>query len=219
MVKLETLEKIRLMVKPLNPPVEAFENSVRRTPFRILISVLLSSRTKDAVTHQASNRLFSAADTPQKMSLLEENRIAELIFPVGFYRQKAKHIKKIAEILSSNTKAKESIPDSFDQLTALPGVGRKTANLVMALAFDKPSIAVDIHVFRISQRLGWAKGKKPEQIEEQLQKAFPPGYWNRLNHTLVGFGQTLCKPVNPLCHQCGITGDCLYYKEKQGPKR
>lgn len=212
MNKLEMLEKIQQMVKPLNPPVYAFESSARRTPFRVLISVLLSSRTKDPVTHQAAEQLFSTADTPKKITELEENKIAELIFPVGFYKQKAKHIKKIAEILSKS--GSETVPQTFAELTALPGVGRKTANLVLAIAFNKPSIAVDTHVFRISKRLGWAKGNKPEDVEQELMEVFPSEHWNRINQTLVGFGQSLCKPINPMCHQCKITKYCLYFKEK-----
>jgi endonuclease-3 len=212
MDKLEMLEKIQRMVKPLNPPVYAFESSARRTPFRVLISVLLSSRTKDPVTHQAAERLFSAADSPKKMTELEENKIAELIFPVGFYKQKAKHVKKIAEILSNS--GSETVPQTFAELTALPGVGRKTANLVLALAFNKPSIAVDTHVFRISKRLGWAKGNKPGDVEQELMEVFPSEHWIRINQTLVGFGQSLCKPINPMCHQCKITDHCLYFKDK-----
>jgi len=213
MDKLEILDEIGRMITPLNPPVRDFEHSVRRTPFRILISVLLSSRTKDPVTHQASERLFSSADSPEKMARLGEERIAELIFPVGFYRQKARNIKKIAETLTNSGSGQ--IPETFEALTALPGVGRKTANLVLSLAFDKPGIAVDIHVFRISQRLGWAKGEKPEEVEEQLKKAFPSQHWNRINQTLVGFGQTLCRPVKPLCHRCEITNHCLYFKIRE----
>lgn len=217
MKRLEILAAIDRMVEPLNPPVQAFETSIRRTPFRVLISVLLSSRTKDAVTQRASEQLFSEADTPQKMALLEVEEIERLIFPVGFYRQKAKNIKKIAQTLSENRSSTDTgtVPDNLDQLTALPGVGRKTANLVLALAFDIPAIAVDIHVFRISQRLGWAKGKQPEEVEEQLREAFPPDSWNRLNQTLVGFGQTLCKPVKPMCHKCDITAHCRYFKENK----
>ena len=211
MDKLEILDEIGRMIEPLNPPVRDFEHSVRRTPFRVLISVLLSSRTKDPVTHQASEQLFAAADTPQKMAQMKEEQIAELIFPVGFFRRKAKNIKKIAGILVDSGSGK--VPDTFEALTALPGVGRKTANLVLSLAFNKPNIAVDIHVFRISQRLGWARGKKPEEVEEQLKKAFPPEHWNRINQTLVGFGQTLCKPVRPLCHRCAVSGFCPYFQQ------
>ncbi len=203
------LDRISQMVKPLNPPVDAFENSAKRTPFKTLISVLLSSRTKDPVTHKASDNLFSIASTPNEMVLLDEDRIAQAIFPVGFYRQKAKNIKTIARILTQSYN--NNIPSTFDELTALPGVGRKTANLVLSLAFNQPSIAVDIHVFRISQRLGWAKGNKPEEIEEQLKQSFAPQFWNRINQVLVGFGQTICKPVNPLCSHCEITEHCLYF--------
>jgi len=211
MDKLEILEKIRQMVKPLNPPVYAFESTARKTPFRTLISVLLSSRTKDPVTHQACERLFSVADTPLKMVNLTEAKISELIFPVGFYKQKAKHLKKVAEILSQFPN--NTIPNTFEQLTSLPGVGRKTANLVLSLAFGKPAIAVDTHVFRISKRLGWAKGKKTENVEEELKAVFPPSHWNRLNQILVGFGQSLCKPAKPLCHRCDISSVCIYFQE------
>ncbi len=211
MNKIELLDTIEQMVKPLNPPVQAFETSIRRTPFRILISVLISSRTKDEVTHKASEQLFSCADSPPKMTLLTEERIAELIYPVGFYKQKAKHIKSIAKTLTENGGI---VPDTLEGLTALPGVGRKTANLVQALAFNIPAIAVDIHVFRISRRLGWASGEKPDDVEQELRRAFPPEQWTRINQTLVGFGQTLCKPVKPMCGKCAITANCSYFKEK-----
>ncbi|MCP5106837.1 MAG: endonuclease III [bacterium] len=216
MNKIEILDKIVEMVTPLKPPVQEFENSIRTSSFRILVSVLLSSRTKDPVTRQASENLFAEADTPAKMKKLEENRIAELIYPVGFYKQKAKHVKKLAQILCDTTGGE--VPDTLDQLTTLPGVGRKTANLVLALAFNQPAICVDIHVFRISQRLGWASGKKPEEIEKQLRDTFPSEHWNRINQTLVGFGQTLCKPISPMCHKCGITQYCRYFREEAGKK-
>jgi endonuclease-3 len=132
---------------------------------------------------------------------------------VGFYQQKAKHVKKLARILHDSNGGE--VPDTFDGLTALPGVGRKTANLVIALAFNRPAICVDIHVFRISQRLGWASGKKPEEIEQQLREGFPPEHWNRINQTLVGFGQTVCKPVSPLCGRCSVNAYCLYFKENR----
>ena len=214
MDKIEILDKIVALVAPLKPPVQDFENSIHTSPFRILVSVLLSSRTKDPVTRQASENLFAVADTPMKMAELGEERIAQLIYPVGFYREKSKHIKALSRILSETYDGK--VPDSFDSLTKLPGVGRKTANLVIALAFNRPAICVDIHVFRISQRLGWAKGKKPEEIEKQLMQSFPPEHWNRINQTLVGFGQTICKPVSPLCEQCSVSQYCLYFKEKSG---
>lgn len=212
MEPIQVLEEIKRMIIPLHPPVLAFENSIRRSPFRILISVLLSSRTKDPVTHQASEKLFSVASTPEQTAKLPVDRIAELIFPVGFYKQKAKHIKKIAEIVAGTGE----IPASFEGLTALPGVGRKTANLVLALAFHTPAIAVDTHVFRISKRLGWASGDIPEEVEKELQALFPVEYWNKINQSLVGFGQSICKPQKPQCNICMLSKICPYKKSLDG---
>ncbi len=207
----ETLESIRSLTAPLNPPVQSFENSIRSSPFRILISVLLSSRTKDAVTMKASQKLFSVADTPKQISELGEKKIAELIYPVGFFRIKAKNIFKIAKQLKNDF---NKVPSDFDQLISLPGVGRKTANLVRSIAFNIPSISVDIHVFRISKRLGWATGDKPEIVENELKELFPENMWNKINYTLVGFGQTVCKPVSPSCDICTISGECEYFRNK-----
>lgn len=209
------LDAIDAMVNPLHPPVQAFETSIRKTPFRILISVLISSRTKDAVTHKASEKLFGVAETPKAMNELTETQIATYIYPVGFYKQKAKHIKQIAAILTASPGSNGDVPNTLAELTALPGVGQKTANLVLALAFGKPAIAVDIHVFRISRRLGWATAEKPAEVEQELNNTFPPEQWNRINQTLVGFGQTLCKPVRPLCQLCQITPYCHFFAKNQ----
>jgi endonuclease-3 len=201
------LVRIESHLKKLNPPVEAFESSIRTTPFRVLISVLISSRTKDEVTLQASKKLFGMADTPAKMNQLGEKRIAKLIYPVGFFRQKASNIMAICQKLIETG----GVPDRYEELIELPGVGRKTANLVMALAFDCPSVAVDTHVFRISRRLGWARGKTPGEVETELRELFPVQLWNKLNKTLVGFGQTLCKPRKPECESCPVRTDCPYF--------
>lgn len=205
---MEILSSIKDLTDPLAPPVQSFEKSIRSTPLRILISVLLSSRTKDGVTMGASERLFSAADTPEKILALGEVKIAELIYPVGFFRQKAKNIMKIAAKLKETA---GEVPTDFEKLTSFPGVGRKTANLVLSLAFGIPAISVDIHVFRISRRLGWVSGDKPEIVEEELKEIFPESEWNSVNQTLVGFGQTICKPVNPSCSLCTITDKCNYF--------
>jgi len=207
---LEMLSTIRALTEPLNPPVLSFEKSIRSTPLRILISILISSRTKDGVTEQASKRLFAEADSPEKLIRLGEEKVARLIYPVGFFRQKGKNIIKIAEILSEYG---GEVPREMEKLTQLPGVGRKTANLVRALAFGIPSISVDIHVFRISKRLGWAAGEKPETVEEELKELFPENSWNIVNQTLVGFGQTICKPVSPSCEICKVTDKCNYFRE------
>jgi len=200
---IKTIERIEAFIVPFDPPVQAFEKSSSRT----LISVLLSSRTKDAVTKKSSEALFDRAETPETMLELGEDEVARLIYPVGFYRQKAKNIVKICETLADS----DRVPDSFEELTALPGVGRKTANLVLAIAFKQPAIAVDIHVFRISRRLGWAKGGKPELVEEELKLLFPPGFWRRINQALVGFGQTVCKPQKPKCDICVLNKECPFF--------
>jgi endonuclease-3 len=205
------LDAIRDQVEDLDPPVNRFETGIRRGPFRILISVLLSSRTQDPVTLKASRALFEAADTPEKMLKLGEERIRTLIYPVGFFRQKAAHIMRICHILAEQG----GVPDTFEELTGLPGVGRKTANLVLALAFDRPAVAVDTHVFRISRRLGWAREETPERVEEELRRLFPDRLWNRLNKTLVGFGQTLCKPQNPNCRECRVSRYCPFGLSKR----
>lgn len=199
--------KIEKHLKILHPPVEAFENSIRTTPFKVLISILISSRTKDEVTLKASQKLFKVADTPEKMLQLGEERIAGLIYPVGFYRQKADNILKICRAVLE----RGGVPSEFEELVRLPGVGRKTANLVLALAFDRPAVAVDTHVFRISRRLGWTGGNTPEAVEGELTELFPVHLWNKLNKTLVGFGQTVCKPRNPDCGKCPVGSDCPHF--------
>jgi endonuclease-3 len=204
------LNSIRNHIHGLNPPVEAFESSIRTGPFRILISVLLSSRTKDPVTLKASRALFAAADTPEEMLKLGSEKISKMIFPVGFYSRKSDNIMKICRILID----RGGVPDTFDELVRLPGVGRKTANLVLALAFDIPAIAVDTHVYRISRRLGWTGGNSPETVEEELKELFPVRLWNRLNKTLVGFGQTVCAPRNPDCDKCPVSRYCRFFRSK-----
>jgi endonuclease-3 len=185
-----SLQAIRKFIIPLAPPVFALEKSIRATPFKILISVLLSSRTKDAVTEKAASRLFAAADTTGKMLRLTENQVERLIYPVGFFHTKAKNILKICALLN------------------LPGIGRKSANLVLALAFSEAAIAVDTHVFRIARRLRWARGRTPAAVEKELMELFPRRIWTQVNQTLVGFGQTICRPVNPKCAECVLKRTC-----------
>ncbi|MCX6557754.1 MAG: endonuclease III [Candidatus Aminicenantes bacterium] len=200
----QVLLAIKKFITPLSPPVDSFEASIRSTPFRILISVLLSARTKDPVTEKAAARLFAAADTPDKMARLSEARIGRLIYPVGFYRTKAKHILGICQALERDGR----FPSTLDELLELPGIGRKSANLVLALALAQPAIAVDTHVFRIARRLGWAKGKTPATVELELQKIFPRRQWLNVNQVLVGFGQTVCRPRNPKCAECVLKKTC-----------
>jgi endonuclease III len=165
--------------------------------------VLLSARTQDPVTEKAASRLFAAAATAERMARLPVAEIGRLIYPVGFYRTKARHIQEIGSRLR-----RHRVPSTLEGLLELPGIGRKSANLVLALAFSRPAIAVDTHVFRISRRLGWAWGRTPAEVEKELQALFPRRLWARLNQVLVGFGQTLCRPIHPKCGSCVLKESC-----------
>jgi len=175
-------------------------------PFRVLVSTVLSLRTKDDVTLKASARLFNEAPTPEHLAQLTEEKIQSLIYPVGFYKNKAGHLKKIARILIEQYNSK--VPDSPEALLGLPGVGRKTANLVLNLGFNIPAICVDTHVHRISNRCGWVRTKTPEQTEFALMDILPEQYWIPINELLVKFGQNICTPVSPWCSRCPIMSDC-----------
>jgi endonuclease-3 len=177
-----------------------------QTPFTVLISCILSLRTQDKTTHEASDRLFRLAKTPRKMVKLSTAAIQNAIYPVGFYKTKAGNIKKICEILLSKSNGK--VPDDLDALLELPGVGRKTANLVVTLGYGTPGICVDTHVHRITNRWGYVQTKTPEQTEMALRKKLPPEYWIIINDLLVSYGQNLCKPISPLCSTCRIRSCC-----------
>lgn len=178
----------------------------REYPFRVLISTVLSSRTKDEVTARASEKLFLRAPNPQKLSRLSEEEIIGLIYPVGFYRIKAKNIKSIANILLQEYNG--MVPNKLDHLLQFPGVGRKTANLVLGIAFKIDTITVDTHVHRISNRLGIVKTEIPGETEQDLQMILPKKYWISFNTYLVAHGQSICKPISPLCSQCNIFQYC-----------
>src|SRR3989344_4680313 len=164
-------------------PLEVFG----KNPYKTLISTLLSSRTKDETTLLASKRLFNKAPNIKKLNLLEVSEIRNLIYPVSFYKTKAKHLKKLAEIITKDYKSK--IPRARNDLIRLPGVGRKTANLVLNRAFNIPAIAVDTHVHKISNLLGWVKTKTPEQTEKELVKIVPKKYWSEMNRLFVSIGR------------------------------
>jgi endonuclease-3 len=176
------------------------------SPFRVLISCILSLRTQDATTAAASHRLFALADTPQAMLKLTKQKIAKLIYPVGFYRTKAKVIRDICRTLIRDYEGK--VPDEIDELLKLKGVGRKTANLVVTLGYRKPGICVDTHVHRISNRWGYIRTKNPHETEIALRQKLPQQYWIEYNDLLVSFGQHLCRPISPLCSQCPVAQYC-----------
>ncbi len=175
-------------------------------PFRILIACVLSLRTKDLTTAQASQRLFALATDPQTMVKLSPSRIERAIFPVGFYKRKAIQLRGICRQLLEEFGG--VVPDSIDHLLTLPGVGRKTANLVVTVGYQKPGICVDIHVHRISNRWGYIQTKTPEQSEEALRIKLPKRYWITYNDLLVPFGQNVCTPVSPWCSQCSVKRYC-----------
>lgn len=187
-------------------PVIEFMAQTGSDPFRILVATILSLRTKDEVTSKASERLFEKVKTPQDLLNLSEKEIEELIYPVGFYRNKARVLKEVAKSLIEKFDGK--VPDRLEDLLSLKGVGRKTANLVLAAGYGKPAICVDTHVHRISNRLGLVKTKSPEQTEFELMKAVPVKFWNDINKIFVAFGQTVCKPVKPRCDICPVKDYC-----------
>jgi endonuclease-3 len=178
-----------------------------QTPFRILIATLLSLRTKDTLTAVVAPRLFAVADTPTAMRALGEERIAELIYPVGFYRNKARSIVQICTILIEQYAG--AVPSDLDALLALPGVGRKTANLVLTAGFGLPGICVDVHVHRICNRWGYVNTRDPDKTELALRAQLPPEYWISINSLLVTLGQNICTPTSPRCSACPIAAYCL----------
>jgi endonuclease-3 len=177
-----------------------------KDPFSILISTVLSSRTKDEVTARATEKLMAMATTPEDMTRLSEEEIVHAIYPVGFYRNKARTILQICRDLIDRFNSK--VPDSIDQLLTLKGVGRKTANLVITLGFNKEGLCVDTHVHRISNRLGYVRTKTPEETEYALRKKLPNTYWSRYNTLMVAFGRHICFPVSPFCSRCPVAVYC-----------
>jgi endonuclease III len=175
-------------------------------PYQVLISTLISLRTKDAVTTEASRKLFAAAKTPRSMLRLKASKIRELIYPAGFYKRKAETILEVSRILLEKHGGR--VPDDIDVLLDLPGVGRKTANLVLTLGFKKRGICVDTHVHRITNRFGYVKTRHPDETETALRQKLPEAWWIPINDILVAFGQGLCKPISPLCSRCPVSCWC-----------
>lgn len=189
------------------PAVEKISQSQQEAPFQILISTLLSARTQDATTLAASTRLFKKAATAEAVAALTVRQIERLIYPVGFYRNKAVFVKEASKVLVATFGGR--VPSTLDELITLPGVGRKTANLVMILAFQSQNnICVDIHVHRISNRLGWVQTRDPETTEQALYRGLQPRWWPAINRYLVTWGQNVCRPVYPRCGDCAIISDC-----------
>lgn len=181
-------------------------------PFSILIGTILSARTKDESTTKVVKILFSKYKNSKELSNAKLKDVEKIIKSIGFYHVKAKRIIEVSKIIHS--KYGGIVPDELEKLVDLPGVGRKTANCVLVYAFDKPAIPVDIHVHRISNRLGLVKTKTPEETEFELMKKIPKKFWLEINDTFVMYGQNICKPISPMCDVCKIKKDCNYYNTK-----
>ena len=204
-------ELFKLLKKGLRkfetPVINRAKRDIDDTPFNTLISCVLSLRTKDNVTEQASLRLLKKYNTPEKILTLSEKRISELIYPVGFYKTKAKRLKEISKTLIDDYSSK--VPEDFDELLKLKGVGRKTANIVMVYGHKKTGyLPIDTHCHKIPNRLGWIKTKTPEETEVALRKILPEKYWDDFNDLFVTFGQNICVPISPFCSKCPIEKYC-----------
>ena len=189
------------------PAVEKIAEDRQSSPFHVLISTLLSARTQDATTHAASERLFEAASTPEAMARLTVARIERLIYPVSFYRNKARHVKAACQLLEERFGGR--VPSTMEELLKLPGVGRKTANLVLILAHQsRDNICVDTHVHRIANRLGWVRTRDPEETEQALYRLVEKRWWADINLYLVTWGQNVCRPIGPRCPSCPVSRWC-----------
>lgn len=177
-----------------------------RDPFAVLVSTVISLRTKDEVTYPAAERLLGAAPDPASLAALDEDEIAKLIYPAGFYRNKARDLKELSRRILDEDGAK--VPDTMEGLTRFRGVGRKTANLVLGRGFCVPAICVDIHVHRICNRLGYVQTRTPDKTELALMERLPKKYWIEINELLVRYGQQVCTPVSPRCSECVVARHC-----------
>lgn len=202
------LKRIGAGIRSLQlPAIEKISEEQSGTPFEVLIATMLSAQTRDPVTLEASTRLFARARTPRSMARLSTDEIERLIYPVSFYRNKAVHVRAACEMLLSDYGG--VVPTTMEALLTLPGVGRKTANLVRIVAHRRPdSICVDTHVHRIANRFGWVRTRTPEQTERALYDVTARRWWSRINLYLVTWGQHVCRPVYPLCPRCPVADLC-----------
>jgi endonuclease-3 len=206
---------LEMEYKKLPTPSVTTIARINKDPFLVLISTIISLRTKDNVTIEASTRLFEEASAPEDMIRLGHRRISELIYPAGFYRKKGETIYHISKILLENYNGK--VPSDMDSLLKIKGVGRKTANLLLVEGFGIPAVCVDIHVHRIMNRMGIVSTKTPDETENVLRRLLPVEYWIKWNEYLVSFGQHICRPVSPFCSSCNLTQFCA--KEKVTARR
>ncbi len=217
-----TKEKIEKVLEILSRQYKKWDAPVKylkkksSDPFRVLVGAILSTRTKDEVTARVVERLFSRVKSPKELIKMPVEEIEKLIYPCGFYKTKAKKLKELATILVEKYNSK--VPNNMDDLLALPGVGRKVANIVLSRAFGKKAIAVDTHVHRISNRLGLVKTKNPDETERELERVVPEEWKRDFNELIVAFGQVICKPISPKCGECPIREMCPKIGVKFGRK-
>jgi endonuclease-3 len=204
----DVLRRIGRAMRGMNDlAVEKISEDSLEDPFQVLVATMLSAQTRDAVTLEASTRLFAVASTPQAMVKLSEARIRTLIYPVSFYRNKAVHVRAACRMILDTYGGR--VPDTMEGLLTLPGVGRKTANLVLILSHaSRENICVDTHVHRIANRLGWVRTRMPDETEQALYRVVPKRYWADVNLRLVTWGQNVCRPVYPRCAVCVVADVC-----------
>ncbi len=209
----KVLDILDSYVQTIHTPIIDLVKVQTNEPFKILVGTILSARTKDEITTKVLEKLFIKIDKLEDLKRYSIKEIEDLIYPIGFFHQKAIYLSKLPYVIEE--KFKGNIPQTIEELISLPGVGRKTANLVMILAFDKPAMCVDVHVHRISNRLGYISTSNPLESEMRLREILPIKYWKTYNSILVAFGQNLCKPVKPNCKVCPVDMYC----EKIGVKK
>lgn len=188
-----------------------------RTPFQLLVAVILSAQCTDARVNKVTDKMFTELSTPEQFAALTGEELIKHIYSCGYYNAKAKNIIAMSKILCE--KYNGEVPTDFDTLVTLPGVGRKTASVITAVAFDRPAVPVDTHVFRVARRLGFSKGNSPDAVERDIKTLFPPEYWNALHHYMIFHGRYICHSRKPDCEKCNLVSVCPYYlkeKEKTG---
>lgn len=213
MVSTTEITNVFSLLEKTHPQTMLEEMKKTHTPFQMLVATLLSARAKDATTIPIVNEMFRKYPTPEDFVNMDVAKLEKMIYKIGFFRAKARNVISLSRILLD--KFAGNVPETLEELLTLPGVGRKTANCVLAYCFGKPAIAVDIHVHRISNRLGWVTTNTPEETEQALMKLVPQNNWINVNRLLVGHGQTVCKPIGPVCGECSVKKYCVYGSQKR----
>jgi endonuclease III len=203
---IKVIEILEEYVKDLAAPIVDLVEAQTKDPQKVLIATILSARTKDETTSLVVKKLFKKINSIKDLNNYAVKEIEKLIYPIGFYKNKAKYLKKLPVVLEKEFN--NVLPETVDELVKLPGVGRKTANLVVSVGFKKPAMCIDVHCHRIPQRLGWFKSENPYKTEMIMRKSLPKDYWIRFNSIFVAFGQNICRPISPYCSKCPVKKYC-----------